>query len=176
MSPQLLQRVAVLLLLAISALPAALGQAGMRAALILPGQRTAAPEFQLQDSSGKAADIKSYRGKIVLLDFWATWCHGCKEEIPWFAEFERKYRDSGLRVVGVSLDDGGWKVVKPFISSASVPYRIVLGNEAVSSQYKIAQMPDTFIIDRQGRVAAKYVGMVDKGNMDANIRAVLAEH
>src|SRR5436190_6001866 len=76
MSPQLLQRVAVLLLLAIGALPAALGQAGMRAALILPGQRTAAPEFQLQDSSGKAADIKSYRGKIVLLDFWATWCHG----------------------------------------------------------------------------------------------------
>src|SRR5512133_3902688 len=95
----------LVVLVAVSSVTAALGQARVRAEFIAQEQRTAAPEFQLQDSSGKTTDLKSYRGKIVLLDFWATWCHGCKEEIPWFAEFDRKYRDTGLRVVGMSLDD-----------------------------------------------------------------------
>ena len=169
-------RFLAVLLMAVSSVTAALGQAGMRAEFIAQEQRSAAPEFHLQDSSGKTTDLKSYRGKIVLLDFWATWCHGCKEEIPWFAEFNRKYADRGVQVVGVSLDDGGWKVVKPFIENARIPYRILLGNEAVSSKYRIAQMPDTFLIDRRGRIAAKYVGMVDRDNVEANIRAAIAEH
>src|SRR5215467_3295375 len=93
----------------------------VRAVLQAEGIRKPAPEFRLTDSSEKTVTLKQYRGKVVLLDFWATWCHGCKEEIPWFAEFQKKYGNQGLRVIGVSLDDAGWKVVKPFIKTASVP-------------------------------------------------------
>jgi len=137
--------------------------------------RKVAPHLGREDSEGKRANLEQYRGKVVVLDFWATWCHGCKEEIPWFAEFQRKYGDDGLSVVGVSLDEDGWKVVKPFIQATSVPYRIVLGNASTAKAYAIEQMPDTFLIDRQGRVAAIYVGMVDRNGLEKNIRELLAQ-
>ena len=149
--------------------------AGAPAALLPAAQRKPAPEFALQDSSGKAVSLKDYRGKVVLLDFWATWCHGCKLEIPWFAEFSRKYGDKGVVVVGVSLDSDGWKVVSPFIKTAQIPYQIVLGNDDVAKVYGIENMPDTFLIDREGRIAAAYKGIVEKHNVDGNLRAILAE-
>ena len=139
-------------------------------------ERKAAPELGLEDSVGKRANLQEYRGKVVVLDFWATWCHGCKEEIPWFAELEHKYGNQGLTVIGVSMDDEGWKVVKPFIKAAAVPYRIVLGNGLAAKAYGIGQMPDTFLIDRRGRVAATYVGMVDRDGLDKNIRELLAQN
>ena len=150
--------------------------AGAPAALQPAAQRKSAPEFALPDSTGKMMTLKQYRGKVVLLDFWATWCHGCKLEIPWFAEFSRKYGDKGVAVVGVSLDSDGWRVVAPFIKSAQVPYQIILGNDVISRAYGIENMPDTFLIDREGRVAAVYKGMVDKQNVEENLRAMLMEH
>jgi len=78
-------------------------------------------------------------------------------------------------VVGVSLDSDGWKVVNPFIKTAHIPYQIVLGNDDVAKVYGIQSMPDTFLIDREGRIAAAYKGMVDKHNVDGNLRAILAE-
>jgi len=110
---------------------------------------------------------------VVLLDFWATWCEGCKEEIPWFAEFNRKYATKGLAVVGVSLDEG--LDGRPFIKSAKVPYRIILGNDATAKKYGVENMPNTFLIDRHGRIAANYVGSVDKDNVETNIRAILSQ-
>lgn len=138
-------------------------------------ERKTAPELGLEDSVGKPADLRDYRGKVVVLDFWATWCHGCQEEIPWFAEFERKYGKQGLRVIGVSLDDEGWKAVKPFIKAASVPYRIVLGNDATAKAFGIGSMPDTFLIDREGRIAATTVGMVDRSRLEKNIQTLLTQ-
>jgi peroxiredoxin len=149
--------------------------AGAPAALQPTARRRPAPEFALPDSTGKMMTLKHYRGKVVLLDFWATWCHGCKLEIPWFAEFSRKYGDKGVAVVGVSLDSDGWKAVAPFIKTAQVPYQIILGNDAVSKAYGIENMPDTFLIDRQGRLAAVYNGMVDKRNVEENLRTMLTE-
>jgi len=146
----------------------------IRASLSPANERKPAPEISLQDSSGKKVTLKKYRGKVVVLDFWATWCGGCKEEIPWFSDFERKYRGKGLAVVGVSLDEDGWKVVKPFLATARIPYRIVLGNDGTAKQYGIQAMPDTFLIDRQGRIAATYVGVVDRENIEGNIRGLLA--
>src|SRR5450432_2625713 len=128
--------------------------------------RKPAPDFALVDANGKTVSLKQYRGKVVLLDFWATWCHGCKEEIPWFADFERKYAKQGLAVVGVSLDEDGWKAVKPFLSTADIPYRIVVGNDAIAKQYNISNMPDSFLIDRRGRIAATYVGVVNRQNVE----------
>lgn len=166
---------AVALLLAIAGAATAADQPRSRVALLPADQRKAAPEFALADSDGKTVSLKDYHGKIVLLDFWATWCHGCKEEIPWFADFERRYGTQGFAVVGVSLDDEGWKVVKPFIENTKVPYRIILGDETTAKKYSIENMPDTFLIDRDGRIAAAYVGLVDKDDVEKNIQGLLAK-
>jgi len=138
-------------------------------------ERKEAPELGLEDNLGEHVHLREYRGKVVMLDFWATWCHGCKEEMPWFAEFQRKYGDEGLKVVWVSMDDGGWKVVKPFLKTVGVPYRIVLGNDSTAKAYAIGNMPDTFLIDREGRIAATYVGLVDRNDLEKNMQTLLAQ-
>ena len=98
---------ALAFLLVATGIAAGEDQPGVRAVITAPGGRKPAPEFVLKDSSGKTAKLSKYRGKVVLLDFWATWCTGCKTEIPWFAEFQRKYAREGLAVVGVSMDEDG---------------------------------------------------------------------
>jgi len=164
----------LVLLLTMAGAATAADQPALRAPLYSASERKPAPDFALKDSAGKIAKLKSYHGKVVLLDFWATWCTGCKQEIPWFSEFQKLYGKKGLSVVGVSLDDGGWAVLKPFLDHANVPYRMVLGNDAVAQRYGIESMPDTFLIDRKGRIAAAYkAGLVDRSNIEANIKALL---
>lgn len=148
-------------------------ESGAHADLVPAVQRKSAPDFALKDSAGKQFALKDYRGKVLLLDFWATWCHGCKQEMPWFVDLDRKYRESGLEVVGVSMDDDGWKAVTPFIKSAGVPYQIVLGDEKTAKGYHIEGMPDTFLIDREGRIAAVYSGMVDREDIEKNVQSLL---
>lgn len=143
--------------------------------LLPAAQRKQAPELGLEDMVGKQTNLKDYRGKVVVVDFWATWCHGCLQEMPWFGEFQLRYGDQGLRVIGVSLDAEGWKVVKPFVAKAAVPYRIVLGNDASAQAYGIGNMPDTFLIDQEGRIAVTYVGMVDKNGLEKNIQKLLSQ-
>jgi cytochrome c biogenesis protein CcmG/thiol:disulfide interchange protein DsbE len=163
------------LLLAVAGMAAAADQPAIRAALQPANQRKQAPDFVLKDSAGKTAKLKNYRGKVILLDFWATWCHGCKEEIPWFSAFAKTYGKKGLAVVGVSMDDGGWKVLKPWLAENHVPYRMVLGDEATAQRYGIGNLPDTFLIDQHGKIAAAYVaGLVDKDDVEANIQALLS--
>ena len=147
-----------------------------------PGQATPqvgqpAPDFTLPDSTGSPIKLSAYKGKVVLLDFWATWCTGCKHEIPWFAGFQSAYGAKGLAVVGVAMDDEGWKVVKPFLAETKVPYRILVGNEATSQRFGIENLPDTFLIDRHGRVAAAYkAALVDRSDIEAHIKALLSEN
>lgn len=166
---------AAALFLAITGVATTVAQTDVRAAVSPTNERKPAPEFALKDSSGKTVSLKDYRGKVVLLDFWATWCHGCKTEIPWFSDIARKYDGKSLAVVGVSLDEDGWKVVGPFLKTAQIPYTIVLGDDAMAKTYGIGNMPDTFLIDREGRVAATYAGVVDKDNVEANLRSMLSE-
>jgi len=163
------------LLLTLTGLTTAIDETTVRAAVQPADRRKPAPEFALRDGSGKTVNLRDYRGKVVLLDFWATWCHGCLKEIPWFSEFDRKYATKGLVVVGVSLDSDGWKVVTPFIKKTGVPYQIVLDDDATAKTYGIENMPDTFLIDRQGRIAATYSGLVDRDNVEANIRDLLSQ-
>ena len=136
--------------------------------------RKKAQDFTLADASGKKIRLSSLKGKVVVLDFWATWCHGCKEEIPWFMEFEKRYKDQGLAVLGVSLDEDGWKVVKPFIESKKINYRVVLGGDEIGKLYDVDSMPKTLLIDRQGRIAASHVGVVDKDSCEKEIQQLLA--
>ena len=116
--------------------------------------RKQAPDFILKDVNGASAKLSDYKGKVVLLDFWATWCGPCKIEIPWFMEFEQTYKDRGFAVVGVSMDEDGWDVVKPYIQTRKINYRILLGNDQVGQLYGgVESLPTTFLIDRSGRIA-----------------------
>jgi peroxiredoxin len=152
------------------------GQTGLRVALLPQKDRKPAAEFALQDMAGKTVKLDDFGGKVVLLDFWATWCTGCKMEIPWFEAFQSAYGEKGFAVVGVSMDEDGWKVLRPFLEQHKIPYTMLLGDDPMSKRYGIANLPDTFLIDRRGRVAALYKeGLVDKDNVEANIKSLLAE-
>ncbi len=136
--------------------------------------RKPAPDFTLNDAAGKPVKLSDLRGKLVLLNFWATWCGGCKVEIPWFMEFQQTYRDRGLEVLGVSFDEDGWKAVKPYIEQKKVNYRMMIGNESLAALYGgVEALPVTFLIDKTGRIAATHTGLIDKGEYKTEIEALL---
>ena len=164
------------LLLTLSALAAAADQPGLSVPLQPEKARKPAADFALQDVTGKTIQLADFHGKVVLLDFWATWCTGCKKEIPWFEAFESAYNTKGFAVVGVSLDEDGWKVLKPFLEEHKIPYTMLLGDDPMSKRYGIGNLPDTFLIDKHGRVAALYKeNLEDKDNAEANIKTLLSE-
>src|SRR5438552_10933473 len=136
--------------------------AKMPAATTASTLRKTAPDFALKDSQGATIRLSDYKGKVVLLDFWATWCGGCKIEIPWYVEFENRYKQRGLAAIGVSMDDDGWRSVRPFLAKNKLNYPIVIGNERLAQQYGINEMPLTLLIDRDGKIAESHSGMVDK--------------
>jgi cytochrome c biogenesis protein CcmG/thiol:disulfide interchange protein DsbE len=137
--------------------------------------RKAAPDFTLSDSMGAAIKPSNYKGSVVLLDFWATWCEGCKVEIPWYMEFQNKYKKSGLSVVGVAMDDDGWKSVKPFLEEKKVNYPVVIGSWELAKPFGIEALPVTLLIDRNGKIADLHVGMVDKDAFEKEIQVLLKE-
>ena len=136
--------------------------------------RKSAPEFALKDANGATVKLSDYHGKVVLLNFWATWCGPCQLEIPWFEEFQQQYKVEGLEVVGVSMDDDGWQVVKPYITEKKVNYRILLGNDSVTQLYGgVDSLPTTFMIDREGRIAAVHIGLAGKNEYLDEIKSLL---
>jgi peroxiredoxin len=119
-----------------------------------------APEFSLKDANGQTVRLADYRGKVVLLDFWATWCGPCKIEIPWFMEFEKEFKDQGFAVLGVSMDEDGWSAIKPYVQNMKMNYRVLLGNDAISTAYGgLDSLPTTLLIDREGGIASTHVGV-----------------
>ena len=143
--------------------------------LTRPSQRKLAPDFTLPDQNGKPLMLSAYKGKVVLLDFWATWCGGCKTELPWYVEFDHKYRDKGLAIVGVSMDDGGMKVVKPFLAERHINYDVVIGNDGLAGKYGLSAMPMTLLIDRDGRIAVSHSGVVNRASFESDVQQLLAE-
>ena len=154
-----------------SLLPSAPVQANLKP----PSGRTPAPDFNLKDANGRDVKLTDLKGKVVLVNFWATWCHGCQTEIPWFIEFQKEYADGGLVVVGISMDDDGWKSVRPWLKEKRVNYPIVIGNEGLGKQYGLDGMPLTALVDREGRLADVHAGLVDKAVTQQKIRALLQE-
>lgn len=136
--------------------------------------RTPAPDWKLTDLSGKRVSFSDFRGKVVILDFWATWCAPCRVEIPHFVELQKQYGDKGLTVIGVSLDEQGPEIVKKFVKQLGVSYPIVIGNEKVAEAYGgIIAIPTTFVIDRQGRIVSQHMGYNDKATFEKEIQSLL---
>lgn len=137
-------------------------------------ERKPAPEFTLKDGQGRDVSLSDFRGKVVLLNFWATWCGPCKIEMPWFVEFQRKYKDQGFSVVAVSLDEEGWDVVRPFAEDLKLNFPVLLGDDALAEKFGGVQaLPTTFIIDKEGRIYSTHMGLVSMSDYEDEIKKLL---
>ncbi|MCK4679965.1 TlpA family protein disulfide reductase [bacterium] len=141
---------------------------------IEPGQTP--PAFVLADLSGNDVSLDDFEGKVVVLDLWATWCPPCTKEIPFLVSLYEEYKDQGLAVIGVGLDQGGASAIAPFVEANNVTYTILVGDRTISRDYKVSSIPMTLTIGRDGRVAAKDVGFAPSmaGAMRARVEELLA--
>ena len=159
-------------------------QHDVHATLIPDSNRKAPPSFDLTSVEGQKTRISDYRGKVVLLNFWATDCGGCVLEIPSFVALQAAYKAKGFTAVGVSMDipyedlkdaNQAWARVRPFVVKYKINYPILMGDQSLIDTYDLKAFPATYLIDKSGKIAAVYVGVVSKDNVEANINRLLSE-
>lgn len=155
--------------------------------LYIAGRRTArkpkatasgnlAPDFSVTDLDGRKLTLSDYKGKVVLLDFWATWCSPCREEIPHFVEMQNQYGPQGFQVIGVSMDDDA-KPVHEFARQFKLNYPVALGDDKLAQRYGgVLGLPVNFIIDREGHIYSKHLGATDVSVFDNEIKYLLAKN
>ena len=145
-----------------------------RTGQLAPGSQ--APEFSVITLDGKQLNLASYRGKVILLDFWATWCGPCRDEIPLFVQLQEKYRDRGLQIIGISLDDGP-EPVRRFYREFHMNYPVALGGARLGELYGgVLGLPIAFLIGRDGRIYAKHAGPGSRSMWEDEITRLLAEN
>jgi len=133
-----------------------------------------APAFSLPDLQGKRVDLAQFKGKVLVIDFWATWCPPCREAIPELIAMKKKYGPRGFDIVGISMDENPARVVPPFIEHYGINYPVVMADAQVSSDFGgIFGLPTTFIVDRDGNIAQRYIGYVDLKVIEREIEGLL---
>ncbi len=138
-----------------------------------PALNSPAPEFALTDLNHKRLDLHAFRGKVVLLDFWATWCAPCQVEIPHFVAWQNQYGALGLKVIGISMDDDPGPV-RNLYRRLRVNYPVAMGDAGLGQTYGgIYGLPVTFLIDRKGRIRAEYQGVTDLGKIQTRLLLLL---
>jgi thiol-disulfide isomerase/thioredoxin len=147
------------------------------------GNKPAAPDVTFKDLDGKDVALSSLKGKVVVVNFWATWCDPCREEIPWLIEFQQKYADKGFTLLGVAMDEEGKPVVQPFVQTTpfnvnghptTMNYPIVLGNDDLAGKFGgLLGLPTSIVISRDGKIEKKYIGSVSKDALDKDIQSLL---
>jgi thiol-disulfide isomerase/thioredoxin len=161
----------------ITRLPAA------RAAKMIQENKSNTPDFKLKDLDGHDVTLSQFRGKVVLVNFWATWCGPCHIEIPWLMEFQQKYSARGFTVLGVAMDEEGKSAVAPFVqaksfrvagAAQSMNYPIVLGNDATAAKFGgLVGFPTSVLISRDGRVVKRVDGLVSYDEIEKTIQSQL---
>ncbi len=133
-----------------------------------------AAEFELPSLDGHILRRADFKDKVLLVNFWATWCHPCLIEIPWFIEFQKKYGPQGLEVIGISLDEEGPQVVKKFVDEQQMTYTILMGNEKVAERFGgIIGLPTTYLVDRQGKYYSVHRGLVSRDIVEEELLTLL---
>ena len=136
----------------------------------------AAPLFTVTDINGGKLSLADYRGKVVLLDFWATWCTPCREEIPHFVEMQEKLGPKGFQVIGISMDDDA-KPVREFYQKFKMNYPVAVGDDKLAESFGgVLGLPVNFLIDREGRIASKHLGATETSVFDKEVSDLLAQH
>ncbi|MFQ5818143.1 MAG: redoxin domain-containing protein [Terriglobia bacterium] len=132
------------------------------------------PDLALPDASGQLIRLRDFQGKVLVINFWATWCLPCKLEIPFFNQVYNEYRDRGVEFIAISVDAGGWKDIEAFQKEVPLAYPVVLADEdAVNAFGGLAGLPVTIFVDRQGRIVYKHVGITDIDYLRASIQRLL---
>jgi peroxiredoxin len=161
-----MKKILCALILAFSLAAAALS----RAEAVSP---TPAPEWKLKDVDGKEISSAQFRGKVIVIDFWATWCGPCRHEIPGYIDLQKKYEKQGLVIIGIAVSDSA-KSVKGFVAEQGVNYTVVMGDDAVVEAFGgVEGIPTTFVIDRDGMIRDRKVGAMDTAAYEQTIRKFL---
>jgi thiol-disulfide isomerase/thioredoxin len=135
---------------------------------------TKAPDFALENNKGEIVRLSSFNDKVIMLNFWATWCGPCRQEIPDFISLYEKYNDDGLEIIGVSVDQSGWDAVKPFLKRYKVNYPVLMYNYQVIRDYGgIEGIPTTFFINRKGEIVEKIVGRRPNTYFEQRVKQLL---
>jgi thiol:disulfide interchange protein DsbD len=155
--------------------PAARDQNQTTAQTLTPGQSTT-PDVAFKMLDGTAFDLKAAKGKVVILDFWATWCIPCKSEIPTFNELHKEYNKQGVDIIGISTDEEGAAIVKPYVKANGMRYRIAIGDLDLAGRFGVTDaLPVTILVDRQGKIRFTHVGVTEKETFDAEIKQLIGE-
>lgn len=117
-----------------------------------------APDFTLKTLQDEQVTLSALKGKVILLDFWATWCGPCKESIPHLVQIYKDFKTKGFEVIGLSMDRGDERVVRNFVKTMDIPYPVLIAPDEVAKKYGVTGLPTTFLIDREGRIREKIVG------------------
>jgi peroxiredoxin len=134
-----------------------------------------APDFDLATLDGRRVKLSDFRGKAVLLNFWATWCPPCKVEMPWFVDLQKQYGKDGLVVLGVAMDDTAPEKIAEFAHEMGVNYQVLLGTDQVSDDYGDVQyLPTTFYVDRNGVIVDKAAGLFSRQEIESDVKKILA--
>jgi thiol-disulfide isomerase/thioredoxin len=141
------------------------------------------PEVTFKDLQGKDVSLASLKGKVVIVNFWATWCEPCQAEIPWMINFQKKYADKGFTLLGVAMDEEGKSVVEPYVQKTqfdvaghpmTMNYPIVLGDDDLAAKFGgLLGLPTSYVITREGTIAKRYIGLASEGDLDKLIQSLL---
>ncbi len=132
-----------------------------------------AADFTLQDLSGKDVKLSDMRGKVVVLEFWATWCPPCRASIPGIEKIYESYKDKGVVVLAVSMDDGGWDAVQSFVKENGIKYTVLKGDEDVAQKYQVRSIPMLLVLDKEGKISKRYIGFGSDEDLSNDIKAIL---
>lgn len=132
-----------------------------------------APNFTLQDLEGRKIALRELKGKVVLLEFWATWCAPCRDSLPAIEKIYTAYQGKGLAVLGVSLDSGDWDSVKAFVKEFGITFPVLKGDDDVSQRYMVRTIPLSIILDREGTIRHRFLGGGNEEEIGKEIKALL---